>query len=165
MTRCAPAAGAPLESRCMSAITPGSHVTLHYRMALLVDGQERELVDTFAAKPATLQLGVGQWAATLEERLLGLEEGAEAQFELPPEQAYGLRHDELVRRFGRDQLDGLAVPGWKAEAGEAVELRSAEGLSHRGLLLSCDAAQALVDFNHPLAGRALRLRVQVIGVL
>ncbi len=149
----------------MPAIETGSHVTLHYRMALLIDGVERELVDTFAARPATLQLGVGQWAPTLEARLLGLEEGAEAQFELPPAEAYGLHQRELVRRVRRAQLTAAAAPDWQPQAGETVEVRGAEGVALNGVLVECDAHSALVDFNHPLAGRPMRVRVQVIGVL
>jgi FKBP-type peptidyl-prolyl cis-trans isomerase SlpA len=149
----------------MSSIVPGSHVTLHYRMALLVDGVERELVDTFAAKPATLQLGVGQWAQTIEERLVGLEEGAEAQFDVPPEQAYGVHRRDLVRHLSRAQLEQSAVPGWTPAAGEAIEFRSPEGVSYRGVLVECGEERALVDFNHPLAGLPMRVRVQVIGVL
>jgi FKBP-type peptidyl-prolyl cis-trans isomerase SlpA len=149
----------------MTSIVPGSHVTLHYRMALLVDGVERELVDTFAAKPATLQLGVGQWAQTIEDRLVGLEEGAVAQFDVAPEQAYGVHQRELVRGLSRVQLEQSAVAGWKPLAGETVEFRSPDGVSYRGVLVECDAERALVDFNHPLAGIPMRVRVQVIGVL
>lgn len=134
-------------------------------MALLIDGVERELVDTFAAKPATLQLGVGQWAPTIEQRLIGLEEGEEAQFDVPPEQAYGVRQRELVCSVSRAQLEHQAREGWKPEPGETVEFVSPQGLSYRGILLECGEHEARVDFNHPLAGRPLRVRVRVIGVL
>jgi FKBP-type peptidyl-prolyl cis-trans isomerase SlpA len=149
----------------MPAIAADSHVTLHYRMALLVDGVERELVDTFRAKPATLQLGAGQWSPGIEECLLGLEEGAAAQFELSPEKAYGAHQRELVRSLSRDQLAASAQPGWAPEVGATVEFRTPEGASYRGVLVECDAERARVDFNHPLAGLPLRVRVQVIGVL
>ena len=39
----------------MSQIGPGSHVTLHYRLAVVAGGAERELFSTFATHPATLQ--------------------------------------------------------------------------------------------------------------
>lgn len=149
----------------MTSIAADSHVTLHYRMALLVDGAERELVDTFGAKPATLQLGVGQWAPTIEARLLGLAEGADAQFDLAPESAYGPRRAELVRRISRAQFEAQGVPGNTWEEGTQVELAAPEGARHHGVLVSCDEAQGVVDFNHPLAGLPLRVRVQVIGVL
>jgi FKBP-type peptidyl-prolyl cis-trans isomerase 2 len=34
-----------------------------------------------------------------------------------------------------------------------------------GVLTECGAQEAVLDFNHPLAGLPVRLRVQVIGVL
>ena len=52
-------------------IASGSHVTLHYRIAVLVDGTEREVMSTFGAQPATLTIGAGDLAEPLEVRLLG----------------------------------------------------------------------------------------------
>ena len=34
-----------------------------------------------------------------------------------------------------------------------------------GTVLSVDADSALIDFNHPLAGRALHFEVELIGVI
>ncbi len=67
----------------MPKIAKDSHVTLHYRLALRVQGVEQELVNTFGSGPATLQMGVGQWFPELEQRLLGLAEGACADFDIP----------------------------------------------------------------------------------
>lgn len=149
----------------MTSIAPGSHVTLHYRMALMVGSAERELVDTFGGKPATLQMGVGQWSQSIEEHLIGLDEGATAQFDVPPEQAYGVHRRELVRRLGREQVQAAVGPEREAVVGEAVEFPSPDGRSFRGVLVECGPEDALVDFNHPLAGLPVRVRVQVIGVL
>lgn len=52
----------------LSEVKPGSHVTLHYRLAL-ADGAD--IVNTFSDKPATLLLGAGQLAPSLEQILLG----------------------------------------------------------------------------------------------
>ncbi len=149
----------------MPSIAQSSHVTLHYRMALLVDGSERELVNTFHAAPATLQMGVGQWAQTIEERLLGLAEGQGLDFELPAGQAYGVRDPQLVRTIPRDQLQAQCEPGQVPAVGETVEFRGAGGEPLRGVLAQCDGQLAVVDFNHPLAGLPMRIRVRVIGVL
>jgi FKBP-type peptidyl-prolyl cis-trans isomerase SlpA len=67
---------APLES--LPRVTPGSFLTLHYRMAAAaVNGQPgADIINTFAGKPATLSLGGGQLSPALEQRLLGLSEGA-----------------------------------------------------------------------------------------
>ncbi|SPE30577.1 Peptidyl-prolyl cis-trans isomerase [Burkholderiales bacterium] len=149
----------------MSSIAPTSHVTLHYRMAVLVDDTERELVNTFSAAPATLQMGVGQWAPTVEEHLVGLAEGQSAQFELAADQAYGEHNPDLVRTISWVQLEAQCEPGLVFEVGETVEFRGVGGETYRGALVQCDEDTAVVDFNHPLAGMPMRIRVQVIGVL
>lgn len=149
----------------MSRVAPTSHLTLHYRMAVLIAGTERELVNTFDAVPATLQMGVGQWAPTVEARLIGLAEGQSLEFELPPEQAYGVHNPDLVRTVSRAQLQAQCEPGVVFAPGESVQLRGPGGESYRGVLAQCDAQQAVLDFNHPLAGMPMRVRVQVIGVL
>ena len=57
----------------MNLIQPGSFLTLHYRLAG-PDGAD--VVNTFNDKPATLSLGTGQLAPAMEQRLIGLAEGA-----------------------------------------------------------------------------------------
>jgi len=149
----------------MNRIASTSHVTLHYRMAVLVAGQERELVDTFCTAPATLQMGAGQWAPTLEARLIGLAEGQGLDVELAADQAYGAHNPDLVRSISRAQLEAQCEPGLVFSVGESVEFRGVAGETYRGVLAQCDNERAVVDFNHPLAGKTMRLRVQVIGVL
>ena len=134
-------------------------------MAVLLEGLERELVNTFGAAPATLQMGVGQWAPTVEARLVGLVEGQSLEFELPPDQAYGVHHPDLVHTVSRARLQAQCEPGVVLARGESVVFRGAGGEPYRGVLAQCDAQQAVVDFNHPLAGMPMRVRVQVIGVL
>ena len=149
----------------MPAISPDSHVTLHYRMALVVHGAEKELVNTFGAAPATLQMGAGQWAQTVENRLLGLEEGALAEFELAPDQAYGVHNPQLVRTLSSEQLRARCEPGAALVVGESVQINDVGALPVRGVLAALDGGHAVVDFNHPLAGLPMRVRVLVIGVL
>jgi len=149
----------------MSTIGPDSHVTLHYRMSVLVDGVERELVNTFASAPATLQMGVGQWSPDVEQRLVGLQEGQSLDVGIPAAEAYGVHNPDLVYTLEREQLEEQCGADLLYEVGETVELHFAGEAPVRGTLARCDDDSAVVDFNHPLAGRALRLNVQVIGIL
>jgi FKBP-type peptidyl-prolyl cis-trans isomerase SlpA len=149
----------------MKVIAAQSHVTLHYRVAILDQGEERELVNTFEAAPATLQMGAGQWAPLLEERLIGLAEGAQSEFDVAAADAYGDHNPSLVRRLTRDQLEEYFEPGTMFEVGETVQLRDAGDGPVRGLLVSCDEEGGDVDFNHPLAGHPVRVRVRIVGIL
>ena len=147
------------------AIRADSHVTLHYRMAVHVDGEERELVNTFEAAPATLQMGVGQWSPDLEARLLGLGEGQDLDIEIPAAEAYGEHNPDLVYTMDREQLEEQCGDQLVFEPGETVQLHFAGDAPVRGTLTRCDADSAVVDFNHPLAGMPMHLRVAVIGIL
>ena len=62
-----------------------SYLTLHYRVALEND---TDVVTTFGDKPATLLLGQGQLAPTLEQALFGMREGERTTFRLTPEHAF-----------------------------------------------------------------------------
>jgi FKBP-type peptidyl-prolyl cis-trans isomerase SlpA len=149
----------------MARIGPGSHVTLHYRLAIVEDGIEREVVSTLTSKPATLQIGARQLAPSLERCLLGLNEGADAIFDLVPAEAYGHRNPDLVQSISRATFDANSDPDTSYLPGDIVEFRSPAGDRFSGVLKSVDESRAIVDFNHPLAGMPLRFSVQVIGVL
>jgi FKBP-type peptidyl-prolyl cis-trans isomerase SlpA len=149
----------------MARIGPGSHVTLHYRLVVIADGDEREVVSTLSLKPATLQIGANQLAPLLERRLIGLDEGAQACFDLDPGEAYGHRSPELVQAVARSTFDANADPDASYLPGDVVEFQAPGGDRFAGVLKSVNESRAIVDFNHPLAGMPLRFSVQVIGVL
>ncbi len=149
----------------MTRIAPGSHVTLHYRLAALIDGSEREVISTLGGRPATVQLGGGQLVAGLEARLLGLVEGDEAAFEIGPADGFGERSPGLVQTISRAAFDANADSEIDYVAGDVVEFNGADGSRVAGVLKQRDAQRVVIDFNHPLAGLPLRFSVRVIGVL
>ncbi|GMV59014.1 MAG: hypothetical protein AMXMBFR72_21140 [Betaproteobacteria bacterium] len=148
----------------MPRIAAGSHVTLHYRLAVTGDGVEREVVSTFDTKPATLQVGAGQFAPSLEVCLVGLDEGAQATFDLPQD-AFGVRKPELVRVLTRAAFDANTAADGDYAPGDVVEFNAPDGGRFAGVLKEHGERRVVVDFNHPLAGRALKFSVHVIGVL
>lgn len=139
-------------------VIPNSFVTLHYRLATADDV---ELVSTFDASPATLQLGSGQLAPPLEACLDGLPVGERHVFLLEPEQAFGPHNPQLVQRMARKELPGDG----KIEVHALVEFATPDGSRFTGMVRELDADSALIDFNHPLAGKSIRFEVEVIGVL
>lgn len=148
-----------------SRVAAGSHVTLHYRIAVELDGNEHEVVSTFDARPATVQIGAGQFSEALEQRLIGLEEGQEASFELAAGEAFGHRNGELVQTLARATFDANAAPDVEYVPGDVVEFNAPDGLRFSGVLKQHAADRVVVDFNHPLAGLPVRFAVRVIGVL
>jgi len=139
-------------------VQPGNLVTLHYRLAAADD---TELVSTFGATPATLQLGSGELAPMLEHCVEGLPVGARHVFLLEPAQAFGAHNPDLVQRVARGELP----EGGTVELHSLVEFAAPGGGRFAGLVRELDADSALIDFNHPLAGKSLRFEVEVVGIL
>jgi FKBP-type peptidyl-prolyl cis-trans isomerase SlpA len=149
----------------MALVAAGSHVTLHYRLAVVAKDGEREVVSTLAGHPATLQIGAGNLAPELERRLIGIEEGACATFDLAAEEAFGRRSPDLVQALTRRVFDQYADPGVDYHAGDVLEFNAPNGGRIAGVLKDQDSERVVVDFNHPLAGMPVRFSVHVIGVL
>ena len=148
-----------------SRVADGSHVTLHYRIAVELDGNEHEVVSTFDARPATVQVGAGQFSEALERRLIGLQEGQEATVDLAAGEAVGHRNGELVQTLARATFDAYADPDAQYLPGDLVEFNAPDGLRFSGVLKQHGDDRVVVDFNHPLAGLPVRFSVRVIGVL
>jgi FKBP-type peptidyl-prolyl cis-trans isomerase 2 len=135
-------------------IVDGSRVTLHCRVfdvagAPLDDG----------SKPLVFVCGREQLIAGVEEKLRGKVPGYRGQIELSPEEAYGPHRPELVFEAVRENLppDLDLQPGMQLSPGgsDGKFKLSVVSLTERG---------AMLDGNHPFAGRHLVFDVEVIAV-
>lgn len=145
-------------------VQPDSFLTLHYRLSGL-DGTEH--VSTFDMSPATLQMGAGQLAATLEACLLGLGVGEHHVFQLEADDAFGQPNPRLVERIARSALP----PEMELKVNSLIEFSAPDGGlpgtpgGVAGLLRELTDTTAVFDFNHPLAGQPVRFEVKIIGIL
>lgn len=152
-----------MEPLAVTTVQPGSFLTLHYRLSG-PDGAA--IVDTFTDKPATLSLGTGELAPAVEARLLGLPEGSEHSFLLAPGEAFGERNPELLQKVKLALLHELGDPDARYGVGDVVQFPTPDGqASYAGVVREAADDWLLFDFNHPLAGQAVRFDVRVIGVL
>jgi len=151
-------------------VQPGSFLTLHYRLA----GPAGDIINTFAEQPATLTLGAGELSPAVEQRLLGLEEGAHATFEIPAGEAFGERNPDMVQWVARKLLAQLGDPLETYAVGDVVQFPTPDGMGQyagavRQLGEDADGDgqpdAVLFDFNHPLAGQPVTFEVRLIGVL
>ncbi|AZW43742.1 FKBP-type peptidyl-prolyl cis-trans isomerase [Bordetella bronchiseptica] len=148
------------------SVRPDSYLTLHYRIVLASGPAEGSVfTDTFDGRPATLQMGSGQWAPGLEAALLDRAEGERFSVTLAPAQAYGERNPDLIQKVTRAMLAEHAGADATFEPGDLVEFAAPNGGRYSGVLKEINADWAMFDFNHPLAGTALRVDVAILGVL
>ena len=147
----------------MTAVQPGSFLTLHYRLAG-PDGAD--VVNTFGALPATLSLGTGELAPAMEARLIGLPEGAKQSFSLAAGEAFGERNPDLLQRVKLALLHEIGDPDARYGVGDVVQFPTPGGQgAYAGVVREVGDDWLLFDFNHPLAGHPVRFDVHVIGVL
>ena len=147
----------------MSNVEPGSFLTLHYRLS----GPQGDVINTFGGKPATLSLGAGELSPAVEDRLIGLAEGAHDTFELPAGAAFDERNPDMVQWLARKELDSLGDPNERYAIGDVIQLPTPDGQGQFAAVVQAvrDDGALQLDFNHPLAGQPLTFEVEVIGVL
>jgi FKBP-type peptidyl-prolyl cis-trans isomerase SlpA len=144
-------------------VGPGSFLTLHYRLA----GPAGDVINTFVGKPATLTLGNGELAPAVEQRLIGLEEGARQTFELPAGLAFGQHNPAMKQWLSRKALTEMGDPLDDYRVGDVVQFPTPDGQGRfAGVVLQVrDDAAVLFDFNHPLAGQPVTFEVHLMGIL
>jgi FKBP-type peptidyl-prolyl cis-trans isomerase SlpA len=145
-----------------AVVTAGSFLTLHYRLA----GPAGDIINTFQDKPATLSLGTGELSPAVEQRLIGMEEGTHATFELPAGDAFGERNPEMQQWVARKLLAQLGDPDEQYAVGDVVQFPTPDGTgSYAGAVIESNDTAVRFDFNHPLAGQPVTFEVKLIGVL
>ena len=136
-----------------------SYLTLHYSLS---DTEGSEFVSTFDLSPATIQIGSGQLAAPLEKCLIGLSAHRRHVFDLAPNEAFGEHNMQLVERISRSALP----PDIDLKENSLIEFGAPDGGGgFAGFLRELSDTTALIDFNHPLAGKQIRFEVEIIGIM
>ena len=153
-------------SETTPVVRADSYLTLNYRIVIESGPAAGSIfIDTFDGRPATLQLGSGQWSPTMEAPLIGHPEGDFFSYTLSPADAYGERNPDLIQRVTRSMLEEYAEPDAVYVPGDMVEFSAPNGGRYSGVLKEINDETALFDFNHPLAGLTLRVDIDLLGVL
>jgi FKBP-type peptidyl-prolyl cis-trans isomerase SlpA len=134
----------------------GDTVVIHYRLR----AGGRDIVDTFAAAPETFTLGHGDLDPRIETLLRDLAVGERRVFQLDPDQAFGCRDETLLQTLPRSELN-LGEP---PVPGHGVEFPLPNGETLIGTIVATAADTVTVDFNHPLAGLAVELTLELLDL-
>lgn len=144
-------------------VEPGMYVEYAYTVK---DAKTGELL--FEAKPSRPDMmifGVSHevvpaLAATME----GLKIGDHFEIELPPEAAFGERHEDDVLHLDRsifEDEDGGLAEGVKT--GAILPMMTADGQRVMGKILEI-GDKVVMDFNHPFAGKTVEFKGEIINV-
>lgn len=137
-------------------IADNTVVSFHYD---LLDEAGESLESSRGDAPTVYLHGANNIIRGLERAFSGREAGESFSVKLAPEDAYGLRNDELTQRV---PIKHLVYQG-KLRAGMVAQVNTSEG-RRSVTVLKVGRHAADIDANHPLAGRALQFNVEVTGV-
>ena len=136
-------------------IDSGTTVTLHFSLTL----ENGHIVDSnFEASPATFTVGDGNLLPGFESPLMGLVDGDEREFSIPPENAFGQHNPQNVQAVERNNFEDGEL-----ELGTMFSFQNGDG-ELPGVVVEVQDNEVMVDFNHPLAGQIILFTVKIISV-
>ena len=139
-------------------VSENCRVKINYSIAL----DSGEVVDqTPPGETLEFETGKGQVIPALEKMVLGMESGQKKSFETEPDEAFGPRDPEAVRRVNRDELSDR---GAELEEGMMFRVRDEEDNAMVITVLEAGEEDVVLDLNHPLAGASLLINVEVVEV-
>ncbi|MBU0808714.1 MAG: peptidylprolyl isomerase [Gammaproteobacteria bacterium] len=137
-------------------IGPDKEVTLHFALKL---GNGDVVDSTFDKSPATFKVGDGNLLPGFEQAIYGLKAGDKRSLEISPEQGFGQGNPQNIQVMPRSQFQDMEL-----SEGLLVIFNDAANAELPGVVKAFDDSQVTIDFNHPLAGKALSFDVEIIEV-
>ncbi len=142
---------------------PNKYIRVSYELTA-IEGGERESIETATREnPYMFVSGLGISLDAFEAQVIPLNAGDTFDFTLTVEQGYGEYHADFVQEVPRSifEIDGKIDSKYIYE-GAVVPLQNAEGQRFNGLIQRIGEKNVIVDLNHPLAGKELNFKGEVI---
>jgi len=141
----------------MAAAKMSDTVVLHYTGSF-TDG---EIFDSsLDREPFEFTIGQGTVISGLEKGILGMNEGELRTLNIPAEEAYGLRREDLLAVIGRSQMPANI----DLKIGIVLQARAPDGGVTSVMVRDVNDENVTLDFNHPLAGKELIFEVNLIKI-
>jgi len=139
------------------SISENNVVSINYE---LKDVHTGEILDSnLSAAPLSFIVGKGQIIPGLEEKIKGLAQGDSANIEVAAKDAYGEYDDNAVQTLPKEQFAGLEL-----HEGMTLYGQGEHGETVQVTVKSFNDENVEIDFNHPLAGKALLFAITVSEV-
>jgi peptidylprolyl isomerase len=142
----------------MKQAQSGDKVKVHY-VGKFEDGtvfdssREREL-------PFEFTLGQGRLIKGFEKAVTGMAVGETKTVEIPPEEAYGPRYEDLVRKMEKAKFPSQIKP----EVGTYINIRQPDGGMLETMISDVTEDLVTLDANHPLAGKTLAFEIELLEI-
>ena len=137
-------------------IAPGSKVSIEYTLTL---GDDQVIDTNVGGQPLQYTQGSGQIIPGLENALVGKKNGDNLTVTVNPEEGYGPVNEEAII-----EVDVMNLPAEARKVGMQVQGQTPDGQTVHAQVVEMRDQVAILDFNHPLAGKTLHFAVRILGV-
>jgi len=142
-------------------IAPEHVVSLTYDLYTTQDdGTEGFVESADASHPLVFLYGAGQMLPKFEENLASLSTGDSYDFRLSAEDAYGVYDEKAVANLPMEMFKDVDMPG----IGNVIPLQDNQGNRFQGQVVSIAEDAVIVDLNHPMAGKELHFKGNILEV-
>ena len=134
-------------------IKKGSTVKVHYTGKF----EDGKVFDSSNGKsPIEFTIGGGQVIEGFENAVLGLDNGAKTSVVITPDKAYGIVREDLIIKVPKN-----SVPS-DVEIGSLLQGTGQNGEPFNVVVKEINETEAVLDANHPLAGKTLDFEIEVL---
>jgi len=137
------------------AIVENQIVSIEYEVK---DGDK--IVDSnVGGNPLVFMFGKGQIIPGLESGIVDMSIGDKAEVNVAAADAYGEYNNEAKQEVPKDQFDGIDL-----EIGMSLYGQGEDGGTVQVVVKEIGEENVIIDFNHPLAGKALLFNVSINNI-
>ncbi len=135
----------------------GDTVRVHYT-GTLSDGNVFD--SSLEREPMEFTIGEGKVIPGFESAVNGMKVGETKTVTIPPDQAYGQRDENRLIEIDKAQLP----PDLNPEIGQQLQMRQADGQTMIVSVNDVSDKGITVDANHPLAGKDLTFKIELVEI-
>jgi peptidylprolyl isomerase len=142
----------------MNKAKNGDTVKVHYTGKL----EDGEVFDTSKDRePLEFTIGGGSVIPGFENGIIGMEIGSKKVVTIPPEDAYGKKHEELILKVNKSEFPENITPA----LGMGLQLRYKDKTSVRAVVTDIMKENVTLDANHPLAEKTLIFDIELVEIV
>lgn len=141
----------------MSTIKNGDTVKVHYKGTL----ESGEIFDSSEGRdPLEFTMGTGQLIPGFEKAIMGKAVGDSTTTNIPSAEAYGEHNPQMEITVPKEQLPEDMEPA----VGMQLQLNQPDGQAIPVAITNVEGDQVTLDANHPLAGKDLTFKIEVVEI-
>ncbi|RXK80335.1 peptidylprolyl isomerase [Chlorobaculum sp. 24CR] len=142
----------------MAQVKKGDKVLVHYTGTY----EDGTVFDSSAERdPLEVTVGSGMVIQGFDRALVDMEPGQKKTVNIPVDEAYGPRAEELIAEIKREQVPA-DIP---LEVGQQLQLSLADGGEAIVLIVDLTDTTVTLDANHPMAGLDLNFELELVEIL